>query len=245
MTDDVGSLTYTVSGTPLSTGTASFPVNIAGSVCTISLIVSPPGCAQTVTFTYKGETVTYGTVVANGRCWLDRNLGAQQVATSSLDQEAYGDLFQWGRGDDGHQNRTSATTTVLSSSDTPGNDLFIISSVQNGWDWRATENDNLWQQESGINNPCPTGYRIPSEAEWLSLMFTNSNDAFDSPLKLPLAGSREATDDGVLSDAGTVGRYWTSTAVGGAARGFGFGSGGTGNGVDERASGRSVRCILD
>ncbi|MCD4736862.1 MAG: hypothetical protein K8R53_12530, partial [Bacteroidales bacterium] len=41
----------------------------------------------------------YGTVVndVTGKVWLDRNLGASQVATSSTDTNAYGDLYQWGR----------------------------------------------------------------------------------------------------------------------------------------------------
>ena len=31
-----------------------------------------------------------------GRTWIDRNLGASQVATSPTDTAAYGDLYQWG-----------------------------------------------------------------------------------------------------------------------------------------------------
>jgi hypothetical protein len=52
-----------------------------------------------------------------GKTWMDRNLGATQVATSSTDAAAYGDLYQWGRGNDGHQCRTSSTTTELSATD--------------------------------------------------------------------------------------------------------------------------------
>ncbi len=69
---------------------------------------------STVTFTYNGEEVTYGTVWRNGLCWLDRNLGADPMpfvpaddATGNTDTRLYGDLFQWGRGDDGHQDRDS------------------------------------------------------------------------------------------------------------------------------------------
>ena len=58
---------------------------------------------------------------------MDRNLGASQVATSSDDAASYGDLYQWGRGTDGHQIRTSATTTTLSSADVPGHGNFILS----------------------------------------------------------------------------------------------------------------------
>jgi len=41
---------------------------------------------------------------ATGKIWMDRNLGASQVATSSTDAAAYGDLYQWGRAADGHEN---------------------------------------------------------------------------------------------------------------------------------------------
>jgi hypothetical protein len=122
--------------------------------------ISPPfTCGiSTVTFNYKGNIVTYGTVISNNRCWLDRNLGAAQVATSSTDAAAYGDLFQWGRLDDGHQVRTSPTTTTLSNSDVPGHGNFILSPSTG--DWRSPQNNDLWQGVNGINNPCPDGFRL-------------------------------------------------------------------------------------
>ncbi|MFW5760796.1 MAG: hypothetical protein ACOCXH_07455, partial [Cyclobacteriaceae bacterium] len=64
---------------------------------------------------------------ATGKTWMDRNLGASRVATSSTDAEAYGDLYHWGRAADGHQIRTSGTTSNLSSSDNPGHGDFILS----------------------------------------------------------------------------------------------------------------------
>lgn len=127
-------------------------------------------------------------VTSSGKCWLDRNLGATQVATSSTDVNAYGDLFQWGRGADGHQKRTSGTTSSLSSTDVPGHAYFITLSS----DWRSPQNDNLWQGYNGINNPCPSGYRVPNESDWLSEKASwssqNASGAFASSLKSPAAG---------------------------------------------------------
>ena len=57
---------------------------------------------------------TYGGSVGT-KYWLDLNLGATQVAACNTDANSYGDLFQWGRGGDGHQVRTSSTTGTLSS----------------------------------------------------------------------------------------------------------------------------------
>ncbi len=95
---------------------------------------------------------------------MDRNLGATQAATSSTDVDAYGDLYQWGRFSDGHQCRTSATNPALSSTDQPAHGDFITVNSGN-YDWRSPQNDNLWQGVNGINNPCPSGYRFPTEAE--------------------------------------------------------------------------------
>ena len=152
-----------------------------------------------------------GTVIgAGGRIWMDRNLGATQVATSSTDEAAYGDLYQWGRGADGHQVRTSATTTTLSSSDQPGNGNFITSA----FDWRSPQNTNLWQGVNGVNNPCPIGFRLPTGAEWeAELLSWSSNDsvgAFASPLKLTMAGFR-SFNSGSVGNLGSRVYYWSST----------------------------------
>lgn len=173
------------------------------------------GCGTgSVTFSYKGQSVTYNTVerdYGNGniKCWLDRNLGATQVATSSTDANSYGDLFQWGRRDDGHQVRTSNTTTSLSTSDQPSNGNFITSTTT-PYDWRSPQTANLWQ--GAINNPCPNGWRLPTESEFnverSSWINNNAAGAFASPLKLPMGGERASA--GGLFNVGVFGIYWTS-----------------------------------
>jgi uncharacterized protein (TIGR02145 family) len=149
-----------------------------------------------------------------GKVWMDRNLGASQVATSSTDAASFGDLYQWGRAADGHQVRTSGTTTSLSSSNTPGHGNFIISS-NSPYDWRSSTNNNLWQGVNGTNNPCPSGYRLPTSAEWddeqMSWDSQNYNGAFASPLKLPLAGYRSNYDGSLYS---AYGKYWSGTVSG-------------------------------
>jgi len=152
-----------------------------------------------------------------GRTWMDRNLGASRAATSSTDVEAYGDLYQWGRRTDGHQCRNSATTTVLSSVEQPNHGDFIISNSF-PWDWLVPQNDssNLWDIGNyNNNNPCPTGYRVPTymeiNQEGLSWSQSNAEGAFASPLKLPMAGYRgDLVGNGSLNDVGTNGSYWSS-----------------------------------
>jgi uncharacterized protein (TIGR02145 family) len=174
-------------------------------------------------------------------------LGASQVATSSTDANSYGDLYQWGRGSDGHQCRTSATTATSSSSDQPGHGDFIIA-PSTPFDWRSPQNDNLWQGVNGVNNPCPSGYRLPTEAELdaelLSWSSYNAAGAFASPLKLPMAGFRSRIN-GSISSVGSFGSYWSSTEIGSNAGYIYFNSSGAIMEPDDRAYGFSVRCIKD
>jgi uncharacterized protein (TIGR02145 family) len=211
--------------------------------------VGPFSCGDNVTFMYSGVEVTYGTVSGqNGTCWMDRNLGASQVATSSTDAEAYGDLYQWGRLADGHEKRNSGTTSTLSSSDVPGHSNFITS-VSSPWDWRSPQNHNLWQGVSGTNNPCPDGYRLPTEAEWNSERSSwapnnNAAGAFASPLKLPMAGFRGGFDGSVFSE-GSYSGYWSSSVNDVLAWYLYFYSDDAFMSDEGRAYGASVRCLKD
>jgi uncharacterized protein (TIGR02145 family) len=195
---------------------------------------------------WTGRTADVNTVtnLTTGKIWMDRNLGATQVATSSTDAASYGDLYQWGRGADGHQIRTSATTSTLSSTDAPGNTLFITS----GSDWRSTQNDILWNGVNGVNNPCPSGYRLPTsaelDAERLSWSNKDADGAFASPLKLPMAGYR-LDSNGSLYAVGTLGFYWSNTVSSTSARYLYFNSSNAYMDADRRALGLSVRCLKD
>lgn len=185
-----------------------------------------------------------------GRVWMDRNLGAERVAISSTDDLAFGDLYQWGRGPDGHQCRNSGTRTTISALDQPGHDDFILVATSSGTDdWRNPQKNALWQGVSGINNPCPSGFRIPTQeefrAERLTWTSNTSVGAINSVLKLPLSGYRERTDGVVslIAQGSPYGMLWTSSISGENAVFFAYFSGNAFENPFVRSRGYAIRCI--
>ena len=244
-----GSVSYTITGTPSATGTATFAITLGGQSCNLTVSVAPAIGTYPVgsIFCASGATAVVDvTNPATGKTWMDRNLGATRAATSSTDTAAYGDLYQWGRRSDGHQCRNSSTTSTLSSIDQPANGNFILIGTGN-FDWRSPQNSNLWQGVNGVNNPCPSGYRLPSEielnAERLSWTSSNSTGAFGSPLKWSLAGTR-SDNVGTLQDVGVKAYYHSSSVNGTMIRILFFF---TNSGVYDnfRAMGQSIRCLKE
>ena len=207
-------------------------------------------------------------VTANGSTWLNNNLGANysninhaqynlnQQATAYNDFNAYGSLYQWGRYSDGHElinwtssttgNPVHGTTSTNTSSDTPLNNLFITE-TNLPLDWRIPKNDNLWQGESGTNNPCPKGYRIPTETEFNTLItsesITNYTSANNSSLSFTTPGSRNQAN-GNLIFTGNDGNFWFNTTNGDYSKLISISQYGTViHTSGARSTGYTVRCI--
>ena len=209
-------------------------------------------------------TIVVPITSSTGKIWMDRNLGASRAANAKNDYQAYGCLYQWGRGNDGHASITytmgqedgwgtnagyavNGSTNTLSSSDNPGNALFIISGTNLPYDWRSPKNNNLWQGATGINNPCPTGYRVPTRTEFAAEItaysISGGTSAYNSLHKFPLAGDR-AFDSASVRDQGVDAMYWTSTASDKQAYTISVQPSAVYTNVDNgRAGGHSVRCI--
>src|SRR5690606_547839 len=126
----------------------------------------------------------YKTVrAADGKVWLQQNLGAIKVADSLKDEAAYGDLFQWGRWDDGHQIRTSAllqTNTLPANNPSGlGNGIpeFLRSNPSPEWWAGGNPGTDTWGQSpasatNGID-PCIAvgpGWHTPDSSEWGQLI---------------------------------------------------------------------------
>lgn len=183
-----------------------------------------------------------------GETWMDRNLGAARIAQSKTDLESYGDLFQWGRFADGHQCRYSLTTDSIASTAeaNAGNfwDGKFIKQVE-GNNWLVLLDTNLWQGVNGVNNPCPSGYRLPTASEWeserQSWSQNNRDGAYFSPLKLPSSGYRNG-NYGAIVDIGRDGFYSSSSVSGSSIIRLNFDHSSNLNAVGQR-NGYSVRCI--
>ena len=230
--------------------TANDSTVCAGTTVTLSVNLVGTYRAGTVHCNGTPTAVVDVTNPVTGKTWMDRNLGASRAAISSTDAQAYGDLYQWGRGADGHQCRNSATTTTLSSTDQPGHGNFILA-TDSPYDWRIPQNTNLWQGVNGVNNPCPSGYRLPSYAElssetqtWLS---QDTQGAFQSLLKLTLGGNKSW---GVVGNTDQIGHYWSSNNYWSTSNNY-YGSEAlyitesVNWDFNGRSNGASIRCIKD
>jgi len=164
----------------------------------------------------------------NGVCWATRNV--DEPGTFAANPEDAGKFYQWNR-----KTAWAATGTVT------------------GWDNTASTG-TTWET---ANNVCPTGYRVPTNAEIQSLVAAGNQwttqsgvngcvfGSGDNTIFLPAAGRRYG-DDGALSDAGSWGSYWSSTQGGSlGAYSLGFGSSLAHWVSSNRVGGYSVRCVAD
>ena len=175
------------------------------------------------------RTIDQG-VVINGVRWATRNVDAP--GTFAYHPENPGMFYQWNR-----KIGWRATRNVR------------------GWDSSMPTGDT-WTR---ANDPCPAGWRVPTQAEIQSLdntyfQWTNVNDISGgwftdknsgNNIFLPAAGWRNRS--GTLGNAGTLGYYWSNTSVDGGtrARTLNFGSTVVGVVGTNRVLGFSVRCVSD
>ena len=194
----------------------------------------------------------------DGRIWIDRDLGSNGVCTLANDSNCLGWLFQWGRGIDGHQLRTSAVVD-LNPMDYPSTNDSFEPATKGFFDWLVgTTTDEYSHGDINLrkkdwnstvsNSVCIKGWSVPTQAEYQKLI-TNANivdlqSAFASKLKFSATGAR-LSDNGSLSQVGSTGYLWTSDSNETTAISFTYSSTKSNSPwtYSGRARGSSVRCI--
>ena len=173
-------------------------------------------------------------VEINGIKWAKRNV--DMPGTFAAKPEDTGMLYQWNR-----KTGWSATNPMINS--------------DGGTTWDNTDADgDTWAK---ANDPCPTGWRVPtheeqeslenSASEWTTLngvtgrVFGSGNNT----LFLPAAGSRNYS--GSITYVGTYGYYWSSTPTSttDAYNMFFYSSNVSTYYRTNRAYGFSVRCVAE
>ena len=134
------------------------------------------------------------------KCWITKNLGATNQATSVSDasEEAAGWYWQFNK-PQGYKHDGSTRTP----------NSTWISSINENSDWLPA------------NDPCTlelgSGWRLPTSTEWTNVDATGGwtiwNGPYNSGLKLHAAGDLEVAGNGFLNDRGTYGFYWTSKQI--------------------------------
>ena len=238
--------TITISGTPMATGAFNYSIPLAGDCGSVS-------ATGTITVNaYCGAYVAAGV----WKAFKCHNLGADESADPfTPDWRLNGNYYQWGR------------SAVAAAGPTGPSAGEANAGAITGWN-TTVASDGAWADGSKTaNDPCPTGFRVPTKAQWDAVCNTTLNPTRSFPgtwsnnstnyssglrvgsgstgLFLPATGYRNLSD-GTLVFRGLNGNYWSSTEDGSNAWNLFFGNGSAGTFFFyARTFGMSVRCVAE
>jgi|GEM_PF-2923212 len=239
--------------------------------------ITPTPLVVTISINDIDESISFGgktyhpiTSPITGIEWLDRNLGADQVCTSSSNSSCYGDYYQWGRLTDAHEKTASSTSSTRASDILSAGSNFITNgTTPNDWLQNATQDSNnidddgtirqiQWQKADGTS-VCPSGYHVPTLAQLQAettadsiqdtdtslngnIEVTNATTAFQNFLKLPVSGYRKGSD-AAMDLVGTQGFLWSTTTSGGTSSNLYYNSGTADTSSENFVNAYPIRCV--
>jgi uncharacterized protein (TIGR02145 family) len=246
-----GTLVYTISGTPTTSGTANFAIVLGGKSCTIAITVND--LAQTIG--KPGPNITdadgnsYKTVYIGTQQWMGENLKASKYNDGTTIPNIT-DNSKWSQ-------LTSGAWCYYN------NDESNNAKYGKLYNWYAVS-----QTTNGNKNICPSGWHVPTDAEWTILTeylggesvaggklkeegttnWNSSNtEVTNRSLFTGLPGGYRTYGGGYVF-VGNVGRWWSSSEDGtiyALYRVLDNKSGNAGRGDTNKDYGLSVRCLRD
>ncbi len=220
-------------------------------------------------------------VTIEGVIWAPVNCGTDEG-------HPYGLLYQWGRRkgqgyNDGNDFTTESAPALVDERIEPADgqkeekkDNFYLSKRAFNNDWSSVLDDALWNSGTKsnavktTNDPCPEGWRIPTELEFESLVSRNTKkypltpveyggllghwvcgnaeyvEGMQDAIFLPAAGQRDGYD-GECGERGLSCYYWSSNVAGVYAVFYCllYNTESIGVGGGSRSKGQSVSCVKD
>lgn len=235
-----GVVVYSLTGIPSSFGNAVFTLSLGGQSCILTIPVnwnSGEACSAKISPT---ETKTF----------MCHNLGSANVSADPFNPswEIMGGYWQWGRKNMAAPGPTEGDPNAYSIG---------------GWNTTYAENGSWADGSKTVNDPCPTGYRVPTKAQWDAVFSNNtlthvgtwdgSNTNYSvgkmigNKLFLPAAGGRHNGEGGLFGRS-LFGGYWSSTEDDSNLAWYLYFNGGyasTTHNSYYRNNGLSVRCIAE
>jgi uncharacterized protein (TIGR02145 family) len=243
-----GDVTYEITGTPITSGTANFAITLGGKSCSFSLDVEAPTSGYGPNIS-DVDGNTYKTVYIGMQQWMAENLKTAKYSDGTAIPFVTDDT-QW-------KNNTTGAYAYYFNDETNNAKYGKL------YNWYAVS-----PTTNGNKNVCPTGWHVPTDAEWTVLSnylggesvaggkmkevgttnwISPNTGATNTSLFSALPGGMR-TIYGQYNDVGSRCRLWSSTegtTYGAWSSYLHFVYEWVGRSTNNKEDGLSVRCLKD